>query len=103
MADNPPTVATMTLTGADGATVRAALDSGDPLPGTGGFAGELDGALVSTGECHRCYRRGIVGHSRDRNKNSAVCLSGDVRRDGVARGNRTGSHQLLTPSVRTHP
>ena len=46
MADNPPTVATMTLTGADGATVRAALDSGDPLPGTGGFAGELDGALV---------------------------------------------------------
>ncbi|PSP28738.1 asparagine synthase [Halobacteriales archaeon QH_2_65_14] len=36
----------MTLTGADGATVRAALDSGDPLPGTGGFAGELDGALV---------------------------------------------------------
>ncbi|WP_435063987.1 asparagine synthase C-terminal domain-containing protein [Halobaculum sp. EA56] len=34
------------LDGADAATVRAALDSQDPLPGTGGFAGLVDGALV---------------------------------------------------------
>jgi asparagine synthase (glutamine-hydrolysing) len=32
--------------GASARTVRAALDSGDPLPGTRGFAGELDGRLV---------------------------------------------------------
>ncbi|SDM16378.1 asparagine synthase (glutamine-hydrolysing) [Halogranum gelatinilyticum] len=32
--------------GADAAAVRAALESGDPLPGTAGFAGELDGRLV---------------------------------------------------------
>ncbi|WP_424019943.1 asparagine synthase C-terminal domain-containing protein [Halorientalis pallida] len=30
------------MDGADPATVRAALDSGDPLPGTRGFAGRLD-------------------------------------------------------------
>ncbi|SEN96312.1 asparagine synthase (glutamine-hydrolysing) [Halorientalis persicus] len=30
------------IDGADPATVRAALDSGDPLPGTRGFAGRLD-------------------------------------------------------------
>ncbi|WP_440769029.1 asparagine synthase C-terminal domain-containing protein [Natronorubrum sp. DTA28] len=36
----------MTLRGADPDTVRGALESGDPLPGTTGFAGELDGALV---------------------------------------------------------
>jgi asparagine synthase (glutamine-hydrolysing) len=34
------------LAGADPATVRDALDSGDPLPGTRGFAGRLDGRLV---------------------------------------------------------
>jgi len=34
------------LRGADAATVRAAVESGDPLPGTAGFAGELDGVLV---------------------------------------------------------
>lgn len=34
------------MQGADSATVRRALDSRDPLPGTDGFAGELDGALV---------------------------------------------------------
>jgi asparagine synthase (glutamine-hydrolysing) len=31
---------------ADAAVVRAALASGDPLPGTRGFAGSVDGALV---------------------------------------------------------
>lgn len=36
----------MTLAGADPETVRAAIESGDPLPGTAGFAGELDGRLV---------------------------------------------------------
>jgi asparagine synthase (glutamine-hydrolysing) len=36
----------VTLDGADAATVRHAIESGDPLPGTAGFAGELDGALV---------------------------------------------------------
>ncbi|WP_436343555.1 asparagine synthase C-terminal domain-containing protein [Natronorubrum sp. FCH18a] len=36
----------MTLRGADPETVRGALESGDPLPGTTGFAGELDGTLV---------------------------------------------------------
>ncbi|WP_254767835.1 asparagine synthase C-terminal domain-containing protein [Salinilacihabitans rarus] len=36
----------MTVRGADPATVRAALDAGDPLPGTAGFAGDLDGRLV---------------------------------------------------------
>ena len=35
-----------TLRGADAATVRAAIESGDPLPGTAGFAGELDDKLV---------------------------------------------------------
>ncbi|WP_408958719.1 asparagine synthase C-terminal domain-containing protein [Natrinema sp. 74] len=35
-----------TLRGAEPATVRDALDRGDPLPGTAGFAGELDGRLV---------------------------------------------------------
>ncbi|MFB6138774.1 MAG: asparagine synthase C-terminal domain-containing protein [Halobacteriaceae archaeon] len=34
------------LDGADGATVRAALETGDPLPGTSGFAGALEDALV---------------------------------------------------------
>ncbi|MFD1644988.1 asparagine synthase-related protein [Haloarchaeobius litoreus] len=36
----------MTLDGACAATVRRALETGGPLPGTAGFAGELDGALV---------------------------------------------------------
>jgi len=35
-----------TLRGADAATVRAAVESGDPLPGTAGFAGTVDGRLV---------------------------------------------------------
>ena len=34
------------LRGADAGTVRRALESGDPLPGATGFAGELDGRLV---------------------------------------------------------
>jgi asparagine synthase (glutamine-hydrolysing) len=34
------------MQGADDDTVRAALDAGDPLPGTGGFAGRLDDCLV---------------------------------------------------------
>jgi asparagine synthase (glutamine-hydrolysing) len=34
------------MRGADPDTVRRALDAGDPLPGTAGFAGELDGRLV---------------------------------------------------------
>ena len=34
------------IDGADPETVRAALASGDPLPGTAGFAGALDGQLV---------------------------------------------------------
>jgi asparagine synthase (glutamine-hydrolysing) len=34
------------LQGASAAVVRDAIDSGDPLPGTRGFAGHLDGALV---------------------------------------------------------
>jgi len=37
---------TADLRGADAVTVRAAIESGDPLPGTAGFADELDGALV---------------------------------------------------------
>jgi asparagine synthase (glutamine-hydrolysing) len=36
----------MTLAGASRETVRAAIESGDPLPGTTGFAGALDGTLV---------------------------------------------------------
>jgi asparagine synthase (glutamine-hydrolysing) len=36
----------MTVTGADAATVREAIERGDPLPDTTGFAGELDGTLV---------------------------------------------------------
>jgi asparagine synthase (glutamine-hydrolysing) len=36
----------MTLDGADPDTVRAAILDRDPLPGTAGFAGELDGSLV---------------------------------------------------------
>lgn len=34
------------ITGADAETVERALGDGDPLPGTAGFAGELDGRLV---------------------------------------------------------
>lgn len=34
------------LDGADPGTVRAARSAGDPLPGTGGFAGAVDGTLV---------------------------------------------------------
>ena len=34
------------IRGADAATVRRALESGDPLPGTNGFAGHLDDTLV---------------------------------------------------------
>ncbi|MBV0901903.1 asparagine synthase C-terminal domain-containing protein [Haloarcula salina] len=34
------------MQGADPAVVADALDTGDPLPGTGGFAGDLDGTLV---------------------------------------------------------
>jgi asparagine synthase (glutamine-hydrolysing) len=36
----------VTLRGCDPATVRRALADGDALPGTAGFAGELDGRLV---------------------------------------------------------
>ncbi|ELY38379.1 asparagine synthase C-terminal domain-containing protein [Natronorubrum tibetense] len=36
----------MMLRGADPDIIRDALESGDPLPGTTGFAGELDGTLV---------------------------------------------------------
>ncbi|WP_324757309.1 asparagine synthase C-terminal domain-containing protein [Haloarcula montana] len=36
----------MSLQGASRAAVAAALESGDPLPGTAGFAGEIDGRLV---------------------------------------------------------
>lgn len=36
----------MTVRGADVAVVRRALQSGDPLPGTAGFAGSLGGTLV---------------------------------------------------------
>ncbi|WP_440991240.1 asparagine synthase-related protein [Haloarchaeobius baliensis] len=41
----------MTLDGGDAETVRRAIETGDPLPGTDGFAGEVDGALV----------RGVLG------------------------------------------
>ena len=34
------------LDGADPETVRTAIETGDPLPGTAGFAGELDGRFV---------------------------------------------------------
>ncbi|SEQ27301.1 asparagine synthase C-terminal domain-containing protein [Natrinema salaciae] len=34
------------LRGADATTVRDAVERGDPLPGTSGFAGEIDGRLV---------------------------------------------------------
>lgn len=34
------------ILGADPALVRRALDSGDPLPGSAGFAGKVDGTLV---------------------------------------------------------
>jgi asparagine synthase (glutamine-hydrolysing) len=34
------------LRGADVSTVRAAIESGDPLPGTAGFGGAVDGRLV---------------------------------------------------------
>ncbi|MFC7098572.1 asparagine synthase C-terminal domain-containing protein [Halobaculum marinum] len=40
-ADDPPS-----LDGGDPDLVRAAIASGDPLPGTDGFAGTVDGALV---------------------------------------------------------
>jgi len=36
----------MSLTGAEPPTVRRALDSGEALPGTAGFAGAVDGRLV---------------------------------------------------------
>jgi asparagine synthase (glutamine-hydrolysing) len=36
----------MTIRGADPETIRRALDNDDPLPGTTGFAGKLDGLLV---------------------------------------------------------
>jgi asparagine synthase (glutamine-hydrolysing) len=36
----------MTLRGADADVVRDAIETGDPLPGTFGFAGEVDGRLV---------------------------------------------------------
>ncbi|WP_306057998.1 asparagine synthase C-terminal domain-containing protein [Natronococcus wangiae] len=36
----------MSLRGTDPETVREALQTGDPLPGTFGFAGEVDGRLV---------------------------------------------------------
>ncbi|MFW5948053.1 MAG: asparagine synthase C-terminal domain-containing protein [Halolamina sp.] len=39
-------MATSRLRGADAATVRRAIETGDPLPGTGGFAGDVDGLLV---------------------------------------------------------
>lgn len=36
----------MAITGADPEVVRRALETGNPLPGTTGFAGELDGQLL---------------------------------------------------------
>ncbi|SFB98596.1 asparagine synthase (glutamine-hydrolysing) [Halobiforma haloterrestris] len=38
--------ASETLRGADADVVRRALESGDPFPGTAGFAGDVDGLLV---------------------------------------------------------
>jgi asparagine synthase (glutamine-hydrolysing) len=46
MTDGPTSGGPTRLHGADPAVVRDALDSGDPLPGTGGFAGAVDGRLV---------------------------------------------------------
>ena len=37
---------TVAVRGTDEATVRRAIETGDPLPGTAGFAGQLDGRLV---------------------------------------------------------
>lgn len=42
----PPSGDTPTLRGASAETVRAALTTSDPLPGTTGFAGAVDGRLV---------------------------------------------------------
>ncbi|MDS0477467.1 asparagine synthetase B [Natrinema sp. 1APR25-10V2] len=42
----PPPTTDPPLRGAEPTTVRDALERGDPLPGTAGFAGELDGRLV---------------------------------------------------------
>ncbi|WP_181685806.1 asparagine synthase C-terminal domain-containing protein [Halorhabdus salina] len=46
MGSNADTTSTGPLDGTDPETVRAAIDDGNPLPGTRGFAGQVDGYLV---------------------------------------------------------
>mgnify|MGYP000415738704 CR=1 FL=1 len=45
-ADGEPSARETNIDGADPAVVRAAIDAGDSLPGTAGFAGVVDGRLV---------------------------------------------------------
>ena len=46
MTDRAPGAPRDRLDGATAGTVRNAIETRDPLPGTAGFAGELDGRLV---------------------------------------------------------
>jgi asparagine synthase (glutamine-hydrolysing) len=70
------------MRGAATETVAAALESGDPLPGTGGFAGELpDGRLVRDVLGRElCYYDGVEwSHDPDELPRSTLLPAGHVR------------------------
>ncbi|AHG03680.1 asparagine synthase [Halobacterium sp. DL1] len=76
------------MRGAATETVAAALESGDPLPGTGGFAGELpDGRLVRDVLGRElCYYDGVEwSHDPDELPRSTLLPAGHVRESGETR------------------
>lgn len=97
----------MTLRGADPELVRRARDDGDPLPGTGGFAGELDGALVRDvlGRELVYADRGSVAWSFDPDDlaDPALVPAGHVRALGTGGRDATGAEPAADDRVWTLP
>jgi asparagine synthase (glutamine-hydrolysing) len=76
----------MALRGADPETVRRALRTEEPLPGTGGFAGDLDGRLLRDvlGRQPVFFERESIGSSADDGSESAAGTSiGSTAGDAV--------------------
>lgn len=67
MTIHAPETGSSSLRGADAETVRGALDSGDPCPGTAGFAGRVDALLVRDvlGREPLFYERTVAGSASE--------------------------------------
>jgi len=75
----------MALTGADPDTVRRALDSGEALPGTTGFAGELDGVFVRDvlGRIPLFFDGEAWSHRPNELSDPTALSAGHIRKDGT--------------------